>query len=120
MCENSIKHEFLMCEDGSTDGSKELILELEKNYPIVNLSTIERRGYGGGVIAGLKNANYDYILCIDSDGQCMPDSFLNIYRLVDSCDIAIGIRAPRTDPFIRKIYSGLIFCALPSIIPKQN
>ena len=31
-------HEFVIVEDGSTDGTKELILELEKKYPIVNLS----------------------------------------------------------------------------------
>lgn len=103
----SIKHEFLMCEDGSTDGSRDLIIELEKSYPIVNLSTPNRRGYSGGVIAGIKAASYDLILCIDSDGQCMPDSFESIFNLIDSCDIAIGVRSPRRDPFIRKVYSGL-------------
>ena len=30
--------EFVLVEDGSTDGTKELIKELEKNYPILNLS----------------------------------------------------------------------------------
>ncbi len=109
MIENAISHEFLMCEDGSTDGSKELIIELEKKYPVVNLSTDDRRGYGGGVIAGLNAANNDLILCIDSDGQCMPDSFMDLFRLVDSCDVVIGIRSPRNDPLIRKIYSRLFF-----------
>ena len=39
----SIKHEFLICEDGSTDGTKELVLEMASSLPIVNLSSIERR-----------------------------------------------------------------------------
>lgn len=109
MIEHAIPHEFLMCEDGSTDGSKELIVELEKKFPVVNLSTVERRGYGGGVIAGLNGANNEFILCIDSDGQCMPDSFMDLFRLVDNCDVVIGIRSPRKDPLIRKVYSGLFF-----------
>lgn len=119
MTESNIQHEFLMCEDGSTDGSKELILKLEHNFPIINLSSSERRGYGGGVIAGLKGANYEYILCIDSDGQCMPDSFSSIYNLVDSCDIAIGIRSPRKDPFIRKVYSGLFYGLFQALFPSK-
>ena len=31
-----------------------------------------------GVIAGILRAETDYIICIDSDGQCMPDSFLEL------------------------------------------
>ena len=105
----NIQHEFVICEDGSTDGTKELIKQLELKYPISSQSTTERRGYGGGVIAGLKAAKYDYILCIDSDGQCMPDSFDTMYRIREYSEIVIGIRKPRKDPFIRIIYSFLFY-----------
>ena len=75
LVKKSIKHEFVVCEDGSTDGTKELIILLSKKYPIKNESSINRRGYGGGVLSGIKASKYKYLLCIDSDGQCMPDSF---------------------------------------------
>ena len=42
---------MLLCEDGSTDGTKELIIDLCKKYNAVNLSTKDRRGYGGAIIA---------------------------------------------------------------------
>ncbi len=103
----NIQHEFVICEDGSTDGTKDLVKKLMATLPISDQSTNHRRGYGGGVIAGIKAAKYEYILCIDSDGQCMPDSFLDIYNKRTDADIVIGIRSPRRDPFIRKIYSGL-------------
>ena len=32
--EKKIIHEFVICEDGSTDGTKELINNLYKKYPI--------------------------------------------------------------------------------------
>lgn len=73
--EKEIFHEFVICEDGSTDGTKELITWLEKKYPISNQSSKDRRGYGPGVISGIIASKFDYILCIDSDGQCMPDFF---------------------------------------------
>ena len=73
----NILHEFVICEDGSTDGTKELVQELKEKYPISDQSSEERLGYGGGVTRGIKASKYEYILCIDSDGQCMPNSFLN-------------------------------------------
>jgi len=100
-----INYEFVVCEDGSTDGTKELVCNLEKKYQIKNESSQTRRGYGGGVLAGIKSSAGDYILCIDSDGQCMPDSFEEFWKKKNNADILIGIRAPRKDPMIRRIYS---------------
>jgi glycosyltransferase involved in cell wall biosynthesis len=105
--EKKIFHEFVICEDGSTDGTKELITFLEKKYPISNQSAKDRRGYGPGVISGIIASKFDYILCIDSDGQCMPDSFLEFYNNKNLADILIGNRNPRNDPIIRLIYSKL-------------
>ena len=102
-------HEFLLCEDGSSDGTKELIVELCKQYPCINLSEEKRRGYGGGVLAGIFASSKTYILCIDSDGQCMPNSFNKIYSMTETNDIVIGERLPRNDPKIRIIYSKLFF-----------
>jgi dolichol-phosphate mannosyltransferase len=102
----NIIHEFVVCEDGSTDGTKELISEIKFNYPISDQSSEKRLGYGGGVTRGIMASKFDYILCIDSDGQCMPDSFLKFYNNDDkNVDIIIGNRNPRKDPLLRIIYS---------------
>ena len=107
LIEKKITHEFVICEDGSTDGTKELIRKLEKIYIISNQSSKDRRGYGKGVISGIIAAKYEFILCIDSDGQCMPDSFDEFFRDRNIADILIGNRKPRMDPKIRIIYSKL-------------
>ena len=103
----NILHEFVICEDGSTDGTKELINKLKNIYVISDQSVKRRRGYGRGVMAGIIASKYDFILCIDSDGQCMPDSFLDFYKNKHMADILIGYRSPRNDPIIRIIYSKL-------------
>jgi dolichol-phosphate mannosyltransferase len=117
--EHKIEHEILLCEDGSTDGTKELIIQICQDHNAVNLSTLERRGYGGGVIAGINAASKELILSIDSDGQCMPDSFMDIYNIEKSSDIVIGIRAPRHDPIVRRIYS-LLFLGLFRLLFRGN
>ncbi len=119
LAKQNIKHEFVVCEDGSTDGTKELVLELMKQYPIVNETSKDRRGYGGGVLAGIRSSNNDYILYIDSDGQCLPNSFDQFWDGRESADILIGIRSPRMDPFLRKIYSFLFLTLHKILFPSS-
>ena len=116
---NKINHEFVVCEDGSTDGTKELIIDLMKKYNVVNETTLERRGYGGGVLAGINRSKNEYILCIDSDGQCLPDSFLKLWNERNSANVIIGIRSPRKDPILRKIYSGLFLIIHRILFPSN-
>jgi len=104
---NNILHEFVICEDGSTDGTKEIVVKLKKNYPISDQSEKKRRNYSEAIIDGIIASKYNYILCIDSDGQCMPDTFLEFYYNKDFADVLIGIREPRNDPIYRIIYSKL-------------
>ena len=35
----NINHEFVVCEDGSTDGTKQLIKEIKSKYPISDQSS---------------------------------------------------------------------------------
>jgi hypothetical protein len=44
-----LHHTFIICEDGSTDGTQELVTKLEHHYPIVDNSVSWRRGYAQAV-----------------------------------------------------------------------
>ena len=103
-----IKHEFVVVEDGSTDGTKKLITELEKTYSIINLSSEKKRGYSKAVLDGIKASKGDYILCTDSDNQIKVHSLIeNIYNLPKNDVFLFGARTPRNDPIHRKIYSKM-------------
>ena len=101
-------YEFVIVEDGSTDGTKNLINDLEKKYKINNQSQEIRRGYTKAVLDGVYASNGEYILCTDSDNQIKVESLIeNINNFPKEKFFLIGYRFPRNDPFLRLIYSKL-------------
>jgi glycosyltransferase involved in cell wall biosynthesis len=111
-----LHHVFIICEDGSTDGTKELIVELEHRYSLLNNSVSRRRGYGQAVRDGMGLAKTDYVLCIDSDGQIGPDQMNEVWGRRSEEHFLIGWRYPRVDPSVRlfyskvfKLYHGVLF-----------
>lgn len=110
---NSLKHlktdhEFVLVEDGSTDGTKEIISNLEKQYPIVNLSQNLKRGYSKAVLDGIYSSTKEYILCTDSDNQIRVNSLIeNLNNFPKKDEFLIGYRNPRKDPLNRLIYSKI-------------
>ena len=115
-----IKHEFVIVEDGSTDGTKELIKKLENNFAILNLSSEKKRGYSQAVLDGIKASNGDYILCTDSDNQIKVYSLIeNIHNLPKGNIFLFGARTPRNDPIHRKLYSKM-FKILHDLLFKSN
>ena len=101
-------HEFILVEDGSTDGTKELIKDIENDYPIINLSSEKKRGYTKAVLDGIYSSNGEYILCTDSDNQIKVSSLIeNIKNFPNDNFFLIGYRNPRKDSLNRILYSKL-------------
>lgn len=116
----SINHEFVIVEDGSTDGTKELIIELEKKFLIINLSSEKKRGYSQAVLDGIKASKGNYILCTDSDNQIKVNSLTeNINNFPTGDNFLFGARTPRNDPIHRKIYSKM-FKIFHDLLFKSN
>jgi glycosyltransferase involved in cell wall biosynthesis len=101
-------YEFVIVEDGSTDGTKELIKELCKKFRINNLSQTKRRGYSRAIVDGIYKSQGQFILCVDSDNQIRVNSLINnINKLPKKNFFVIGQRNPRRDPTVRLLYSRL-------------
>jgi dolichol-phosphate mannosyltransferase len=103
----NITYSFIVCEDGSTDGTKELLIQLKEKYPLKLDLKQKRRGYGTAVIDGIKASNSDYILCVDSDGQCDPKDFPKFWNDKEKANVIIGWRKKRADKLQRRIFSSL-------------
>jgi len=66
---------FIICEDGSKDNTKEALRRLANDLPLRLNLTDARRGYSRAVREGMHMLEADYLLCIDSDGQCDAKDF---------------------------------------------
>jgi glycosyltransferase involved in cell wall biosynthesis len=105
-----ISFEVLICEDGSTDGTQEILRQLAARHPQVRQDSVDyRRGYGPAVIDGYAKARGRYALASDSDGQINPRVLSEFWQLRNSYDAVMGVRTPRRDPLSRKIYSRLFY-----------
>ena len=62
----------------------------------------ERKGYSKAVIDGMRSLEADYLLCLDSDGQCDPRDFAKFWEVRDRQDVMIGWRVHRADSLLRR------------------
>jgi dolichol-phosphate mannosyltransferase len=96
---------FIVCEDGSRDNSKQILRDLSVQLPIrLNLSET-RKGYSLAMREGMDLLEADFLLCLDSDGQCDPADFASFWSIRESADVLIGWRTHRADPLVRRIFS---------------
>lgn len=113
----NLTYSFIVCEDGSTDGTKELLVQLQRKYSLKLDQKQKRRGYGGAVIDGIKSANSEHILCIDSDRQCDPNDFLTFWNSREKAHAIIGWRKKRADLLQRKLFSFFFKIVFITLFP---
>ena len=100
-----IKFSFLICEDGSSDNTLEILKKLKKRFKIRILSKNEKQGYSTAVMSGIKIAKADYLLIMDSDGQCDPRQIFKFWNVRKKADLVVGYRIKRKDFLYRKFFS---------------
>lgn len=84
-------YEIVVVDNGSTDGSKDC---LSKQSGIVYVDNPKNRGFTGGHIDGLANANGDYILLLNNDAVIQVDYITRaVEDLKDPKVGAVGGRA---------------------------
>ena len=103
--------EFILCEDGSRDNTKEVLRELAKEVPAKLLLSETRKGYSRAVRDGMAEIDAPFLLCLDSDGQCDPKDFREFWKNRNNADVLIGWRVQRADTLLRKAMSRAFFLA---------
>lgn len=92
--------QLIVAEDGSTDGTRDILRRLENELPLKLVLADERRGYDGAVRDVLMATSSDTILFVDSDGQYLPEDFqslLNAWNEKNN-DMIMGEKVKRQDP----------------------
>ena len=98
---------IVVAEDGSTDGTKEILRRMSGRIPMNLILGDERKGYSKGLVDGLERVDTEFVSFADSDGQHIPEDFWKLWELRDRYDIVSGWRVDRADAFHRKLMSNV-------------
>jgi glycosyltransferase involved in cell wall biosynthesis len=114
MNENNYTYEIILIDDGSRDGSWNMIVKLKENNPFIKGIRF-RRNYGksAALNTGFNAARGDVIITMDADLQDSPDEIPGLYRRIteDDYDLISGWKAKRYDPLSKTIPTKLFNAA---------
>ena len=110
MEENGYSYEVIFIDDGSNDGSWEIIKSLHEKYE--NVTGVKfRRNYGksAGLNVGFEHTKGDVVITMDADMQDSPDEIPDLYNMImkDGFDLVSGWKKKRYDPLSKTIPTKL-------------
>jgi len=103
------KWEVLFIDDGSIDGSVELLTNIVNNEPNFKLIQLHRNyGKSAALAEGFKLAYGSYIITMDADLQDDPKEIPNlIAKLDEGYDLVTGWKKERKDPWTKRFPSKI-------------
>jgi len=100
----SDRHEIIVVDDGSGDGTALVAGRLVAARPDVRLvKHPENRGYGAALRSGIRAARMPWVLLTDADLQFDLREVAEFLPLATSSDLIVGYRIARKDPLGRRL-----------------
>ncbi len=94
--------EIIVAEDGSVDGTKEILARLVRELPGVRWEEgREKRGYVTAFKKAMELPKNELVLFCDCSGKHDPDDFWAMAPLMSDHDLVVGYKAKRADPLYR-------------------
>jgi glycosyltransferase involved in cell wall biosynthesis len=107
---NGFSYEVIFVNDGSTDGSWQVITDLSQRTDHVRGIKF-RRNYGKSpaLYCGFEQAQGDVVITMDADLQDSPDEIPELYRMIkeDGYDLVSGYKQKRYDPLSKTLPTKL-------------
>jgi glycosyltransferase involved in cell wall biosynthesis len=120
---NNFSYEVILVDDGSSDGSWEMICSLHSANPHIRGIKF-RRNYGksAALNTGFEAAQGNVVITMDADLQDSPDEIPELYRRItqEKFDLISGWKAKRYDPISKTIPTKLFNAATRSMSGIHN
>ncbi len=100
--------ELIVVDDGSADGTRELVLAEAARDPRVRALVLERNaGQIAALAAGLVRARGGIVVTLDADLQNDPADLPRLLAALEHADVVSGVRTKRQDSWVRLVSSRI-------------
>ena len=110
MDDNQFTYEIMFVDDGSKDGSWDVIEKLSKDFAEVKGIKFQRNyGKSAALQKGFEAVKGSVVITMDADLQDSPDEIPELYRMImeDDYDVVSGWKKKRYDPITKTIPTKL-------------
>lgn len=117
------KLEAVFVVDGSPDRSFELLKNELEHLPMPTQLIAHSRNFGSfpAIRTGLASARGDFFGVMAADLQEPPELLVQFFKSLanDECDVSIGTRNSRNDPFFSRLASGIFWGLYRKLVVKE-
>jgi len=112
---------LLLVDNKSVDGSWEKIRELKQKYPFLSAIQLSKNfGHQGGLLAGLKEAEGDAVICMDADLQHPPELIPDlISKWEKGFKVVNTVKANQKSSLLRKMIDKTFYGLMNKILKSE-
>jgi glycosyltransferase involved in cell wall biosynthesis len=112
-----VAHEVLVIDDGSTDGTFEILRRIQATDPCVRVVRFTRNfGQTAALAAGFAYARGQFVVTFDGDLQNDPEDIPRLLAIARAHDAVCGWRKDRKDDFLTRYVPSVVANALISVV----
>lgn len=99
--------EFIVAEDGSTDGTHEIVARLCGELGLFHSTTVERKGYAKALRDAFLLSRCPYVFYSDTGNKHDPQDFWRLYADRRDYGLVVGVKTGRTDQWYRRLLTRI-------------